>query len=166
VGIKVNHPLPTGSSTFPSSFLSIPLPIVPDLSIHASPNISNTYYLLLHPNWIRAFPKLHSNTSKMKSFALIAVLAASVAAQSVEDLVGQLPECALPCIQSSSEAAGCKQGDFACECENQEAISVAAAECQMKLGEAERCSATDLASTFHVTTLPLTSFLDTHGENP
>lgn len=83
----------------------------------------------------------------MKSFAIIAALAVAVAAQSTpEELAGQLPECALDCIHKAGEEAGCEEGDYACECENQEAITTSAALCNSELEGSEKCGAGDLAS--------------------
>lgn len=80
----------------------------------------------------------------MKSIAALAFLAVTVAAQSPDELRGQLPECALSCIQQAAEEAGCESGDFACECENQEAITASATACQLALDEEERCDGTEL----------------------
>lgn len=84
----------------------------------------------------------------MKSIAALAFLAATVAAQSPDELRGELPECALSCIESAAEEAGCESGDFACECENQEEITASATTCQLALGEDEMCSGSDLQSMF------------------
>lgn len=87
----------------------------------------------------------------MKSFAIIAAVAVAVAAQSTpEELAGQLPECALECIHKAGEEAGCEQGDYACECENQDAITSSATTCQMGLDESERCNSSDLAKALEV----------------
>lgn len=83
----------------------------------------------------------------MKSFAIIAALAVVVAAQSTpEELAGQLPECALDCIRKAGDEAGCEEGDYACECENQDAITTSAALCNTERETDEKCGAGDLAS--------------------
>lgn len=83
----------------------------------------------------------------MKSFAIIAALAVVVAAQSTpEELAGQLPECALDCIRKAGDEAGCEEGDYACECENQDAITTSAALCNSNLEKGEKCEGGDLAS--------------------
>lgn len=84
----------------------------------------------------------------MKSIAALTFLAVTVAAQSPEELRAELPECALSCIEQAAEEAGCESGDFACECENQEALTASATTCQLALPEDERCSVTDLTRMF------------------
>ena len=84
----------------------------------------------------------------MKSIAALAFLAAAVAAQSPEELQGQIPECALSCIQQAAKDAGCESGDFACECEHQQEVTNSASMCQVGLDESERCTTEEISSTF------------------
>lgn len=84
----------------------------------------------------------------MKSIAVLSLLAAAAAAQSPEELRGQLPECALSCIEQAAESVGCETGDFACECENQADITAAATNCQVEASEEDKCSGSELSSMF------------------
>ncbi|SPO06722.1 uncharacterized protein DNG_09416 [Cephalotrichum gorgonifer] len=87
----------------------------------------------------------------MKSFApILAVLAATVAAQSPEDILNKMPKCALACIQSAAAAQGCATGDFACECKNMETVTAEATKCQLGLDADKKCSGSELATALKV----------------
>ncbi|KAI1336704.1 hypothetical protein F5Y15DRAFT_418772 [Xylariaceae sp. FL0016] len=50
--------------------------------------------------------------------AILSVIfaAAATTAQSVDELVSQIPTCAQPCLADASEAVGCSATDSACQC--------------------------------------------------
>ena len=82
----------------------------------------------------------------MKVAATLALFAAAVAAQSVDELVSQIPECAVSCIRDAAAGQGCSEGDYACECSHMDEVSGGAALCQVSLPEADRCSGDDINS--------------------
>jgi len=76
----------------------------------------------------------------MKTSAIILAVAATIAAaQSIDDLVGQIPACVVPCIVKGAEEVGCKQGDHACECDKVDEISSKVALCIVSLPEDKQC---------------------------
>lgn len=79
----------------------------------------------------------------MKYTAVALAFCAAVAtADSIEDLVTQLPACALPCFQAATGEIGCKDGDFACQCSKVDQFTTAVLPCVTK-----QCKPEDLAST-------------------
>ena len=80
----------------------------------------------------------------------LAFFAAVAAADDIADLVTQLPACALPCFQAATGEIGCKDGDFACQCEKVDEFTKAVLPCVTK-----QCQPEDLGSTFFL----LSSFI-------
>jgi len=85
----------------------------------------------------------YTNADMKFSYAAVAAVMASVAySQSLSDLIGQLPSCALTCLATASTAGGCGLTDYACQCGPARAgITKSAAPCI-----ASGCSADDATS--------------------
>lgn len=49
---------------------------------------------------------------------LVAVLAALIQAQSISELVGQIPSCAVSCLTTAIGDSGCALTDYVCQCTN------------------------------------------------
>lgn len=95
--------------------------------------------VLFHSLSIRA----QHTTAKMRvSYASIAAVFTSVAySQSIADLVGQIPSCALTCLATAATSAYCGLSDYACQCgPAKDAITKVAAPCI-----ASACSADNAA---------------------
>lgn len=71
----------------------------------------------------------------------LAFFAAVTAAEKIEDLVTQLPACALPCFQAATGEIGCKDGDFACQCSKVNEFTKAVLPCVTK-----QCKPEDLGT--------------------
>ncbi|OAL43949.1 hypothetical protein IQ07DRAFT_649735 [Pyrenochaeta sp. DS3sAY3a] len=66
----------------------------------------------------------------MKFVTIIAILSASVAAQTACDSVAaSVPTCGVPCIQTAASSAGCGSGDYRCRCSNSAIIQSSAQAC-------------------------------------
>lgn len=86
----------------------------------------------------------HSTAKMRVSYAAIAALMTSVAySQSVADLIGQIPSCALICLATAATIARCGFSDYACQCgPAKDAITKSATPCI-----ASACTADAAAST-------------------
>ena len=56
-------------------------------------------------------------------------LAATAAAQSLQEVIKQMPACAQTCVDTASPKIGCKVGDNTCQCEKVEDLTKAALPC-------------------------------------
>jgi hypothetical protein len=75
---------------------------------------------------------------------LLAVLAALAQAQTISDLVGQIPSCAVSCLTTAISASGCGLTDYVCQCTTgHNAILANGAGCISKA-----CSTNDVLSMF------------------
>ncbi|RYP43757.1 hypothetical protein DL768_009712 [Monosporascus sp. mg162] len=81
---------------------------------------------------------------KTVTFLLFASLAA---AQSVQELLKQIPSCAIPCIADASQAIGCAVNDNACQCEKADELTSEAIFCV-----STDCEPEDLGTTTDVST--------------
>ncbi|CAJ2502209.1 Uu.00g096030.m01.CDS01 [Anthostomella pinea] len=50
--------------------------------------------------------------------ALVALFAAVAAAETIDQLVAQIPSCATPCLASAAKSVGCGVSDANCQCEH------------------------------------------------
>ncbi|KZL63207.1 cfem domain-containing protein [Colletotrichum incanum] len=83
----------------------------------------------------------------MKYTAIISLLAAVVAAETVNELVDQIPTCAVNCIRDAAQTVNCDVQDFACSCSKITQLTPAVVSCLATSG----CSSTDQAKVFQVT---------------
>ncbi|KAI8965187.1 hypothetical protein F5Y11DRAFT_21128 [Daldinia sp. FL1419] len=72
----------------------------------------------------------------------IALFAATVAAESVQELISQIPSCAKPCLDKASTTIGCKTTDSMCQCGKIDDLTKEAITCV-----STSCSADDLTET-------------------
>lgn len=84
-------------------------------------------------------------------YAFVAIaLAAAVHAQTIDDV----PECAIPCLDDAiSSETDCDTTDYACVCENFEAIQGVATSCVISECGAETALSMYSLSTFNVYTM-------------
>ena len=82
--------------------------------------------------------------AKTLAFALFASLAA---AQSVQELLEQIPSCAVPCIADASQVIGCAIDDNACQCRRADELTSEAIFCV-----STDCEPEDLGTTTDVST--------------
>jgi hypothetical protein len=68
-------------------------------------------------------------------------LAAATSSTDVSALTNELPSCSLLCLVSGASTAGCEATDYACQCENQAAITTASTSCLKSA-----CSASEIGS--------------------
>ncbi|KAM0809183.1 hypothetical protein AB5N19_09526 [Seiridium cardinale] len=73
------------------------------------------------------------------------LLVAVAAADSVDQLVTQIPSCALTCLISGSSKVGCAVTDYACQCNNASALQDDVTPCV-----SSSCSASDAATALTV----------------
>ncbi|GJC79834.1 hypothetical protein ColLi_02672 [Colletotrichum liriopes] len=83
----------------------------------------------------------------MKYAAVVSVLAALVAAETINELVDQIPTCAVNCIRDAAQTVNCDIQDFACSCSKITQLTPAVVSCLATSG----CSSTDQAKVFQVT---------------
>ncbi|GKT59970.1 CFEM domain-containing protein [Colletotrichum tofieldiae] len=83
----------------------------------------------------------------MKYAAVISMLAVLVAAETINDLVDQIPTCAVNCIRDAAQTVNCDIQDFACSCSKITQLTPAVVSCLATSG----CSSTDQAKVFQVT---------------
>ncbi|EFQ31461.1 hypothetical protein CGRA01v4_11053 [Colletotrichum graminicola] len=83
----------------------------------------------------------------MKYTAIISLLAAIVAADTVNQLVDQIPTCAVTCISDQSTAVGCDITNFACSCGKISELTPKVVSCLATSG----CSTADQATVFRIT---------------
>ncbi|RYP74126.1 hypothetical protein DL771_003184 [Monosporascus sp. 5C6A] len=81
---------------------------------------------------------------KTVAFSLFASLAA---AQSVQELLEQIPSCARPCLANASRTIGCAVDDNACQCRNADELTSEAIFCV-----STDCAPQDLGTTTTVST--------------
>lgn len=81
----------------------------------------------------------------------IALFAAAVSADSLQELISQIPSCAKPCLDDASTKIGCSTTDNKCQCSKIDDLTTQAIGCV-----SSSCSADDLTGTF--SPIPQTSF--------
>ncbi|KAI1327191.1 hypothetical protein F5Y16DRAFT_199619 [Xylariaceae sp. FL0255] len=79
--------------------------------------------------------------------ALTIVFATAATAQSIPQLVSQIPSCAVSCIDNAATSAGCSTTDYSCQCNKIETITSNSLPCVQKA-----CSSADLTKTTQLTT--------------
>ncbi|KAL7622851.1 hypothetical protein AAE478_006530 [Parahypoxylon ruwenzoriense] len=83
---------------------------------------------------------------QFKTLAL-SLFVAVAAAESVQELISQIPSCAKPCLDSASTSIGCSTTDNKCQCSNINNLIQEAAGCV-----STSCSANDLGETTQLST--------------
>ncbi|KAK2044763.1 hypothetical protein LZ31DRAFT_275346 [Colletotrichum somersetense] len=83
----------------------------------------------------------------MKRAALTYLLVTIVAADTVNQLVDQIPTCAVPCIRDQAKAVGCEITDFNCTCGKITELTPKVVSCLATSG----CSTADQAKIFQIT---------------
>ncbi|KAK2008294.1 hypothetical protein LZ32DRAFT_462481 [Colletotrichum eremochloae] len=83
----------------------------------------------------------------MKYTAIASLLVAIVAADTINELVDQIPTCAVTCIRDQGKAVGCDITDFACSCGKITQLTPKVVSCLATSG----CSTADQAKVFQVT---------------
>ncbi|RYO88897.1 hypothetical protein DL764_008665 [Monosporascus ibericus] len=81
---------------------------------------------------------------KTVAFSLLASLAA---AQSIQELLQQIPSCAIPCLADASQAIGCAVNDNACQCRKADELTSEAIFCV-----STDCEPAELGTTTDVST--------------
>ncbi|KAI2467432.1 hypothetical protein F4781DRAFT_312116 [Annulohypoxylon bovei var. microspora] len=76
------------------------------------------------------------------ALALALFAAASVSAQSTQELISQIPSCAKPCLDDASTKIGCSTTDTTCQCGKIDDLTTQAIGCV-----STSCSADDLTET-------------------
>ncbi|KAI1099535.1 hypothetical protein F4804DRAFT_349299 [Jackrogersella minutella] len=79
---------------------------------------------------------------QFRTLALAFFAAASVSADSVQELVAEIPSCAKPCLDDASTKIGCSTTDNTCQCSKITDLTTEAIGCV-----STSCSADDLADT-------------------
>ncbi|KAF4929567.1 hypothetical protein CGCVW01_v001377 [Colletotrichum viniferum] len=75
----------------------------------------------------------------MKYTIITAFLAAFAAAKTVDELVAEIPTCAVTCIREAATSVNCDISDFACSCAKQDQLTPVVVNCLSK----SSCSADD-----------------------
>ncbi|KAF9880635.1 hypothetical protein CkaCkLH20_01677 [Colletotrichum karsti] len=75
----------------------------------------------------------------MKSTIITVFLAAFAAAKTVDELVQDIPTCAVTCIRDAAQSVNCDISDFACSCNKQDQLTPSVVGCLSK----SSCSADD-----------------------
>ncbi|KAK2061998.1 hypothetical protein LY76DRAFT_506658 [Colletotrichum caudatum] len=83
----------------------------------------------------------------MKHTALTYLLVTIVAADTINDLVNQIPTCAVTCIRDQAKAVGCEITDFNCTCGKVTELTPKVVSCLATSG----CSTADQAKIFQIT---------------
>ncbi|KAK1976938.1 hypothetical protein LZ30DRAFT_567526, partial [Colletotrichum cereale] len=83
----------------------------------------------------------------MKYAAITCMLVAIVAADTVNELVDQIPTCAVNCIRDAAQAVNCDITDFACSCSKITELTPNVVSCLATSG----CSTADQAKVFQLT---------------
>ncbi|KAI1370476.1 hypothetical protein F4677DRAFT_451355 [Hypoxylon crocopeplum] len=78
---------------------------------------------------------------QFKTLAL-ALFATAAAAQSIQDLISQIPPCAKPCLDSASTKIGCSTTDNKCQCSKIDDLTKEAITCV-----STSCESSDLTKT-------------------
>ncbi|KAK1992578.1 hypothetical protein LX36DRAFT_588120 [Colletotrichum falcatum] len=84
----------------------------------------------------------------MKYTAVICLLVSIVAADTINELVDQIPTCAVTCIRDKSEEVGCDITNFACSCGKIADLSPKVVSC---LAANSGCSDADQSKVFQLT---------------
>ncbi|KAI8633614.1 hypothetical protein F5Y19DRAFT_470856 [Xylariaceae sp. FL1651] len=79
--------------------------------------------------------------------AVLSFFVAAAVAQSVDDIVAEIPACATKCLDDASTKAGCAVSDHTCQCQNIDAITKNGIVCV-----SQACSSDDTQKTAQVTT--------------
>lgn len=80
----------------------------------------------------------------MKHTVLTVFLAAFAAAKTIDELVEDIPTCAVTCIRDAASSVNCAISDFACSCSKQDQLTPSVVGCLSK----SSCSADDQTSTY------------------
>lgn len=80
----------------------------------------------------------------MKYTIITVFLAAFAAAKTIDELVADIPTCAVTCIRDAATSVNCEISDFACSCAKQDQLTPVVVNCLSK----SSCSADDQTSTF------------------
>ncbi|GKT44801.1 uncharacterized protein ColSpa_04982 [Colletotrichum spaethianum] len=83
----------------------------------------------------------------MKYAAIASLFVAIVAAETVDQLVAEIPTCAVNCIRDAAQSVNCDIQDFACSCSKITQLTPAVVSCLATSG----CSSTDQAKVFQLT---------------
>ncbi|KAK1589889.1 uncharacterized protein LY79DRAFT_670287 [Colletotrichum navitas] len=83
----------------------------------------------------------------MKHTAITSLLVAIVAADTINQLVDQIPTCAVTCISDQANAVGCDITNFACSCGKISELTPKVVSCLATSG----CSTADQAKVFQIT---------------
>ncbi|KXH38827.1 hypothetical protein CNYM01_06006 [Colletotrichum nymphaeae SA-01] len=78
----------------------------------------------------------------MKYTIVVSILAALVAAETIDQLVAEIPTCAVTCIRDGAQSVNCDITDFACSCGKVEQLTAKVVPCLASSG----CSSTDQAT--------------------
>ncbi|KAK1705941.1 uncharacterized protein BDZ83DRAFT_552075, partial [Colletotrichum acutatum] len=78
----------------------------------------------------------------MKYTIAVSFLAALVAAETIDQLVAEIPTCAVTCIRDGAQSVNCDITDFACSCGKVEQLTAKVVPCLASSG----CSSTDQAT--------------------
>lgn len=78
---------------------------------------------------------------QFKTIAISTFLGLAAATIDVSSLVNELPSCSLLCLISGASATGCSATDYACQCENEAAVTGNATTCLKSA-----CSASEIGS--------------------
>ncbi|OTA53948.1 hypothetical protein K449DRAFT_469653 [Hypoxylon sp. EC38] len=77
----------------------------------------------------------------------VALFAAAVSADSLQELISQIPSCAKPCLDDASTKIGCSTTDNKCQCSKIDDLTTQAIGCV-----STSCSADDLTETTQLST--------------
>lgn len=83
------------------------------------------------------------NNIVLAGFLGLAAAASSDSSSDVSSLVAKMPSCSIPCLEAAATSAGCDETDYACQCENQQAVSMNATSCLTT-----SCSISNITSAF------------------
>ncbi|WQF88212.1 Putative extracellular membrane protein, CFEM [Colletotrichum destructivum] len=78
----------------------------------------------------------------MKYTIVVSLLVASVAAQTIDQLVEEIPTCAVTCIRDGAQAVNCDVTDFTCSCSKVGELTSSVVPCLATSG----CNSSDQAS--------------------
>lgn len=78
---------------------------------------------------------------QFKTIAISTFLGLAAATIDVSSLVNELPSCSLLCLISGASTTGCSATDYACQCENEAAVTGNATTCLKSA-----CSASEIGS--------------------
>ncbi|KAK6217051.1 hypothetical protein QIS74_07165 [Colletotrichum tabaci] len=84
----------------------------------------------------------------MKYTLVVSLLAASVAAQTIDQLVEEIPTCAVTCIRDGAQAVNCDVTDFTCSCSKVGELTSSVVPCLATSG----CNSSDQAKVLQLAT--------------